>query len=240
MKLLVTCRDKESFFRTYVPAIRFGGWEDAIEVLTPGDFLQSWEGISGLLLSGGADIHPRNWDVNEPLHPKAEVDEERDTLEMPLVIEAWERKLPILGICRGEQVLNVALGGSLVQDIPDYYGCDLQVHSFGDNKTPVLRHFVRVESNSHLEKILGYSNVNVNSRHHQAVGRVASALRPVAWCDETQLDGQPLIEAVEAMDSSRWVLGVQWHPENLISLEGESGIAVRELFKAFAVKLKEL
>ena len=240
MKLLVTCRDKESFFRTYVPAIRFGGWEDAIEVLTPGDFLQSWEGISGLLLSGGADIHPRNWDVNEPLHSKAEVDEERDSLEKPLIVGAWERKLPILGICRGEQILNVALGGSLIQDIPEHFGCSPELHTFGDNKTPALRHFVRIESDSRLEKTLQKSVVNVNSRHHQAVARVAPPLRSVAWHDETQLDGHPLIEAVEAIDPSRWVLGVQWHPENLVTLEGNAGMAARELFRAFAIELKKL
>ena len=236
-RLLMTCRDKESLLRAYIPAVRLGGWEGPVEILAPGGLLQSWEGAAGLLLAGGDDIHPRNWDPNEPLHPSASVDEERDALEIPLVKGAWERNLPIFGICRGQQLLNVALGGSLIQDIPSACGCELEVHRHGDSQVPDLHHTVRIDPESHLGKILNQAEVHVNSRHHQAVAVLAPSLETTAWHDETRFNGDPLIEAVEAKDSNRWVLGVQWHPENLVCLEGPDGKAARDLFRAFAVAL---
>jgi len=236
-RLLMTCRDRDSLLRAYIPAVRHGGWEEAIEILTPGGSLDSWKGVAGLLLAGGADIHPRNWDINEALHPSASVDEERDALEIPLVQGAWERGLPIFGICRGEQTLNVALGGSLIQDIAEACGCDPETHRHGDSQNPELRHAVRIDMESRLGEILNQTTVDVNSRHHQAVANPAPLLRAVAWHDEIQFDGKPLIEAVEAIDTNKWVLGVQWHPENLISLEGDGGRAARNLFLAFAARL---
>ena len=220
-----------------MPAIRNGGWEGKVEILTPGCSIAAWDGVAGLLLSGGADIHPRNWDSGEPLHPTAEVEEERDALEIPLVKVAWERGLPIFGICRGAQLLNVALGGSLVQDIPSACSCGPEVHRHGSNQAPDLRHAVRVESESLLGKILSQANPPVNSRHHQAVAKPAPPLAPVAWHDDTLFEGSPLIEAVEAIDSGKWALGVQWHPENLVGIEGEGGRAARELFRAFASRM---
>jgi putative glutamine amidotransferase len=233
----MTCRDRESLLRAYIPAIRHGGWEGPVEILTPDCSLKSWEGVAGLLLAGGADIHPKNWDINEPLHPMASVDEDRDSLEIPLVQGAWERGLPIFGICRGEQTLNVALGGSLIQDIPEACGCDTETHRHGDSQTPELRHEVRIDMKRRLGKILNQPNIQVNSRHHQAIANIAPSLKAVAWHDETQFNGKPLIEAVEAIDTNRWVLGVQWHPENLINLEGDGGRAARNLFRAFATRL---
>jgi len=236
-RLLMTCRDKQSLLRAYIPAIRLGGWEGPVEILTPGDLLQTWEGVGGLLLAGGDDIHPINWNPNEPPHPSASIDEDRDALEIPLVQGAWERNLPIFGICRGEQLLNVALGGSLIQDIPSACGCKLEIHRHGDSQVPDLHHTVRIDSESHLGKILNQTEFHVNSRHHQAVAVLAPSLKATAWHDETRFNGNPLIEAVEAIDSSRWLLGVQWHPENLVNLEGPSGKAARDLFRAFAETL---
>jgi putative glutamine amidotransferase len=233
----MTCRDKESLLKAYIPAMRLGGWEGPIEILAPGDELRSWEGVNGLLLAGGADIHPKNWDPNEPLHPTASADEERDSLEIPIAQEAWKRRLPIFAICRGEQLLNVALGGSLVQDIPEACGCKADLHCHGDSSVPDLRHTVRIDPQSQLWKILGQGQPQVNSRHHQAIAKLAPVLNEVGWHDETRYNGKPLIEAVEAIDSGRWALGVQWHPENLVGLEGEGGRAARNLFRAFAAQL---
>jgi putative glutamine amidotransferase len=236
-RLLMTCRDRQSLLRAYIPAIRLGGWEGPVEILTPGDLLRSWEDVAGLLLAGGDDIHPKNWDTNEPLHPSASVDEERDSLEIPLVQKAWELNLPIFGICRGEQTLNVALGGSLIQDVPEICGCEPETHRHGDSQVPDLHHTVRIDMKSRLEKILKQPQIHVNSRHHQAIANLAPYLKPVAWHDETRFNGEPLTEAVEAIDSDRWVLGVQWHPENLVGLEGDAGKAARDLFRAFASRL---
>jgi len=240
MKLLITCRDKESVYRAYVPAIRLGGWEGVIEVLAPGDLLPSWDDVLGVLLAGGDDIHPRHWDPNEPLHPTASVDEERDALEIPIVQKAWEKGLPIFGICRGHQVLNVALGGSIVQDIPSACACPPDTHRHGDSLTPDLRHTVTIDKNSRLAGLLPKDVFEVNSRHHQAVRAVAPKLKAVGWHMETLLDGQPLIEAVETIDTSKWVFGVQWHPENLVLIEGDAGQAARCLFRTFAAALNKV
>jgi putative glutamine amidotransferase len=236
-RLLMTCRDRDSLLRAYIPAVRLGGWEGGVEILAPGGPPASWDGAAGLLLAGGEDIHPRNWDPGEPLHPAAAVDEERDGLEIPLVRGAWERGLPIFGICRGEQALNVALGGSLIQDIPSACGCGPEAHRHGSSLDPELHHSARVDPESRLGGILGLAEVRVNSRHHQAIAAPAPALRPVAWHDGTRHGGGPLLEAAEAADPSRWAIGVQWHPEILVALEGDGGKAARDLFRAFAARL---
>lgn len=238
--LLVTCRNKSSVDRHYVPAIRKGGWEGRVVLVNPEDPSPSLDGFAGLLLTGGDDIHPRRWDPAEPVHAKATPDEARDALEIPLALRAWEMGLPILGICRGEQLLNVALGGSLVQDIPCRCGTEPGLHQLGSsNLPPQLAHRVEVDPASRLGGLVGPGSVKVNSRHHQAVARLSPLLKAVAWHPETLLDGQPLVEGVEAADPSRWAVAVQWHPENLVDLEGGAGASALGIFRGFAAVLRE-
>ncbi|HWQ10850.1 MAG TPA: gamma-glutamyl-gamma-aminobutyrate hydrolase family protein [Holophaga sp.] len=227
--ILLTCRHKESLQESYLHALRQGGWERGFTLLAPGDPVPSMAGHAGLLITGGGDIHPGHWDPEEPVHAKAKVDEERDALEGPLVQEAWRLGIPILGICRGEQVLNVALGGSLVQDIPSRFGCPLERHRTKQD----LAHPVHLEPASRLAALLDREVCEVNSHHHQAVDRVAPGFRPAAWHLETALEGVPLVEAVEAVDLDRWALGVQWHPEEMVDLEGDAGQDARAIFRAF-------
>jgi putative glutamine amidotransferase len=164
----------------------------------------------------------------------AEVDEARDAFEIPLVRRAWEQGLPILGICRGEQILNVALGGSLVQDVPEHFGCEGERHRHGTPEVADMRHRVQLAPGSRLRALLGEDVFLVNSRHHQAVRQVAPPLVAVGWhLDTAHPATGPLIEAVEAADPARWVFGVQWHPENLVTLRGPAGDAARDLFSAF-------
>lgn len=232
--ILIACRDKSKASQTYLSALRRTGWIGPVHLLAPGDPVPDLGNCSGLLLAGGLDIHPKAWDPAEPLHPLAEPDEDRDALEIPLVQTAWERRLPILGICRGEQLFNVALGGSLIQDVPEHFGCPADLHRHGDSTIPDLRHSVEIDPPSRLASILGSGPLPVNSRHHQAVHRVAPELRAVAWHRETSHSRSgPLIEAVEAMDPSRWAFGVQWHPENLVGLDGPAGEGARAIFQAF-------
>jgi len=231
--ILLTCRDRFRLEKSYVPALQQQGWGGELRVATPELPAPSLEGVVGLLLSGGSDIHPRRWDPQEPVHPEAEVDEARDALEIPLIEEAWARGLPILGICRGEQILNVALGGSLIQDIPSHYGCPGDRHNHGSPDQPELRHGISLQPGSRLAGLLETTEVAVNSRHHQAVAGLAPGLRAVAWHRGTAVDGAPLIEGIEAEDEARWAFGVQWHPENLVGFENEAGLAARSLFKAF-------
>jgi len=233
--ILVACGNKSGAEKHYLPALRRGGWGGEICLVAPGDVLPPLEMVNGLVLCGGMDIHPRLWDEVEAVHPAAEVDEIRDAFEVPLVRHAWHLGLPILGICRGEQILNAALGGSLIQDIPTHFGCEPERHRHGSSETPELHHELRLAPDSMLARLMGCTDLRVNSRHHQAVKRLAPGLRAVGWHQGTaHSETGPLIEAVEAEDASRWAFGVQWHPENLESLEDEHGEAARRIFRGFA------
>lgn len=233
--ILVACGDKSAAEKHYLPALRLGGWLGAIHLVAPGDPLPSLSHFSGLLLCGGRDIHPRLWDAEEPAHPEADVDEARDDFEAPLVRQAWESRLPILGICRGEQILNVALGGSLIQDIPSHFACEPECHRHGSSEIPDLHHAVQLDPLSRLAELIGCPEIRVNSRHHQAVKRLATGLKASAWhLDTRHPETGPLIEGIEAQEEYRWVFGIQWHPENLVGLEDEAGEAARRIFQGFA------
>jgi putative glutamine amidotransferase len=236
--ILMTCRDLRRLEQNYVPALQHQGWKGGLVIATPEAPVSSLEGVAGLMLAGGNDIHPRHWDPSEPVHPTAEVDEARDALELPLIRQAWQRRIPILGICRGEQILNVALGGSLIQDIPSHFHCPGDRHSHGTPDEPELHHGVSLQPDSRLAQLLGTLDVQVNSRHHQAVQRLAPGFKAVAWHPETH-DGQTsLIEAIEAEDPTRWAFGVQWHPENLVGFGNGAGEAARQLFRAFVAAVR--
>ena len=237
-ELLVTCRDRQAVLRHYLPAVRQGGWTGGICLVAAGENPPDAAVFRGLLLIGGGDTHPRHWDPTEPVHPTAEPDAERDELEHPLVRAAWTAGRPILGICRGIQTLNVALGGGLIQDIPSWFGCPPERHRQGSADDPVLCHHVAIAPDSRLSAQLRSVAVPVNSRHHQAVRQVAADLRAVAWDPATQKHDGRLVEGLEATDPERWVVGVQWHPENLVRLPGPAGDAARSLFRAFAQALE--
>jgi len=231
--LLISCEDKCALESDYVPALRLGGWTGEILLASAGWPVPSLEGVAGLLLTGGWDVHPRWWDPQEPLHPRTRLDAARDDLEMPLIREAWRRALPILGICRGVQALNVALGGSLVQDIPGRFGVPATLHRRGTAEQPEEAHPVAVAPDSRLAGLVGGATATVNSRHHQAVLRVAPCLRAVAWHRDPG-NGSEVVEGIEAPDPRRWVVGVQWHPENLVGLDNRTGKAALGLFQGFA------
>lgn len=176
------------------------------------DVAEALRGAGGLLLTGGDDVAPSRY--GEAVHPATvRVSPERDEFEIALVQEARRIGLPILAICRGIQVLNVACGGTLVQDIPTQVDNALP-HAFTiPPHTPFdYAHDVWVDDTSLLarlmaERLNGSDSCAVNSRHHQAVKDVAAGFKVVA----TAPDG--IIEAIEDQ-SARFCLGVQWHPEN--------------------------
>ena len=165
--------------------------------------------IDGLVLTGGGDVDPALY--GEERHPLTEDAEPgRDEFEVDLARRAMDADLPVLGICRGAQVLNVAAGGTLIQDVPSAIETTLP-HSLTEPKHEIA-HDVSVASGSRLEQALGPAvdadkMCRVNSRHHQSVGRLGRSLRPSA----TASDG--VIEAIESSDAS-FCIGVQWHPEN--------------------------
>lgn len=164
------------------------------------------DAVDALLLTGGEDVDPARYD--QPPHPTVDrVNPERDATEIALVLAAQRRALPTLAICRGIQLLNVALGGSLVQDIPSQRPGALAHDPEGPRDARV--HEVQIEPGSRLATLLGARSLRVNSMHHQAVDEVADGLRATAWA----ADG--LIEGVEWATPEWWLVGVQWHPEEL-------------------------
>ena len=188
----------------YVEAIEAaGGKAVALEMERPQDPARVVDSLDGLLLSGGADIGPGRY--GEAVDPSArlKLNPARDENEFPLIEAALERDLPILGICRGMQALNVVLGGKLVQDIPN--------HASDDDDDPLI-HQVFVPPGSRLTTILGLGGfMKANSLHHQGLTNVEKA--PGLLVSAYSLkDG--VVECLEAPPNERrWVVGVQWHPE---------------------------
>jgi len=161
--------------------------------------------IDGLILSGGGDIYSPFY--GEEVHPAVDdYDLERDRYDIALVKQAAERQLPILGICRGCQLINVAFGGTLIQDIPSQVPKSIVNHN-QEEAREVATHSIRIISGSLLNKIVHSEQIKVNSFHHQAVKTVAPGFAAVAWTE----DG--VIEAIESSEE-KVILGVQWHPEN--------------------------
>lgn len=181
--------------------IAAGGAPSIFSPLTPPSAVPALlDGVEALLLSGGADIDPKHYRTQP--HPKlGAVEAERDTFELALFAEARTRGLPVLAICRGLQLVNVALGGTLWQDLPSERGPHLQSAQRTDRVHPV-----EVIAGTRLHDALGDGGLTVNSFHHQAIRDLAPGL---VECGRTS-DG--LIEGIEG-EGDQWLLGVQWHPE---------------------------
>jgi putative glutamine amidotransferase len=160
--------------------------------------------LDALVLSGGSDVSPSTYGET-PLDPRWAGDPGRDAYERVLIAAAAARRLPVLGVCRGIQILNAALGGRLWQDI-DTQVAGARGHRdwdrYDDNE-----HRVRIEPGSWLAQVHGAGEHLVNSVHHQAIRTVAPGLTATAW----SADG--LVEAVERVDAEQFIVGVQWHPE---------------------------
>ena len=184
-----------------------------VRVLEPSMSLaDATTGLDGLLLSGGGDVEPVRY--GEEAHASiVDVDKARDAREIALIADARSRALPVLGICRGIQILNVACGGTLMQDIPSHIHGALEHRlSVPPHQAFDLAHEIWIDKDTLLARMmndrLGSADTcDVNSRHHQAVKNVAPGFRVSA----TAPDG--VVEAIED-PSARFCLGVQWHPEN--------------------------
>jgi putative glutamine amidotransferase len=213
-----------SISRTYVQAVELGGGAPVIipPHLEEAELRAIFARLDGLLLSGGGDIQP-SFFGEEDSGLLWLVDERRDRLELALARWALAEELPLLAICRGHQVLNVAAGGTLIQDIPTSVPGALNHSTVAGRPKSSVAHMVEVTTGSRLAALIGAGDLGVNSAHHQAVKAVGDGLIVTARAP----DG--IIEGLEIADHP-FCVGVQWHPEVMV----ESQPAMRRLFEGLA------
>jgi putative glutamine amidotransferase len=224
--------DNKPYNRTYAPNAQAVAKAGGLPVYIPTHLddvtLHAlYETLDAVLLPGGPDVDPAFY--GQERHPlTTQIDAPRDSLELTMAKWAIADDLPVFGICRGHQVLNVALGGTLVQDIPSMVHTPLQ-HDIPDTLPRSTRiHDVTIDSNSRLADILDETHLAVNSLHHQSVEIAA----PGAVVTATAPDG--VVEALEVPDKA-FALSVQWHPEDLY----QNNQAMARLFEAFVEAARE-
>ncbi len=218
-----TEKDEPYMRPAYIKAIRAAG---GIPVILPLDLTreeltQILENVDGVLFTGGQDIHPFYFGEDTQAHC-GNVCLKRDQLELTLLELTMELEKPILGICRGEQLINIGLGGDIYQDIPSQFPQDFPVAHVQPFKYEIPSHKVEVMPNTLLAKITDSPTINVNSMHHQAVRNVAPGLIASGYASGG------LVECIEKPDYP-FLIGVQWHPEYL----WEEDPAMARLFQMF-------
>lgn len=208
---------------TYLKALTAAGAIPVVLPLTSSmDDLRQLAGImDGFLFTGGPDVHPFLFGEETQAHCGS-VSPERDQMELALLPIVMEMRKPILGICRGVQLLNIGLGGTIWQDIPSQVTSDFPLAHTQPFAFSLPSHSVTVTPGSRLAEIAGTETLSVNSMHHQAVKDVAPGLTAIAFSSDH------LVEAVEMTDYP-FFIGVQWHPEYL----WEKDDAALKLFQAF-------
>ena len=216
-------RPRFMMYHGYVKALEAAGAVPLLLPLPTGEGLElARNRMDGIMLVGGDDMNPANF--GQERHPKSEQpDDLRDEVEMELVRRAVDMHQPLFAICRGMQVLNVALGGTLIQHIADLVPGAIQ-HEFNYDdyhQRQEVTHNVEIVPDSRLAQIIG-KQAGVNSFHHQAVAQIPDTLRPVACAP----DG--IVEALEGRDE-HFLLGVQWHPEDMFHINEQ----MMALFQAF-------
>ena len=164
-------------------------------------------GCSGLLLTGGEDVNPSSYGKESELSKCEEIDNYRDSLEFALIEKAISLKMPVFGICRGQQILNVALGGTLLTDIPTDAGTTVIHRSSSDKEGSP--HIVIIDQKSLLFKLTGISKDIVNSYHHQAIDKIAPGFKISAISE----DGVAEAMEYDSPAGKSFVMAVQWHPE---------------------------
>ncbi len=197
--------------------IRCGGTPILLSPVAPDEAPQILDRIDGLVLSGGGDIDPAFY--RSKLHDDMyAIDPQRDEFEFALIREAQTRRMPTLAICRGLQVLNVALGGTLIEDIPSEVGST--DHAVRGPEVVNCHQNVTIEPGSLVAQAIGDTQACVNSIHHQAVRDVAPGLQARGWTS----DG--VVEVLDPDDHSWPLLAVQWHPEYLAVNDDQASLAL--------------
>ncbi|MCB9076787.1 MAG: gamma-glutamyl-gamma-aminobutyrate hydrolase family protein [Anaerolineaceae bacterium] len=213
--------------KSYTDAIlQAGGIPILIPVEVNGyQLMEIFNRVDGILFSGGGDVDPAFYNEKPAVDNLSDIQKERDIHELELMRLTMEQQKPFFAICRGIQVMNVAVGGTLWQDVTKQYHNPIR-HDFyyTDNRFPryFIAHEVNVEKSSLLGQILDSERIPVNSLHHQGIKEISPVLRIAACAD----DG--LVEALEVIDHP-FGLGVQWHPEELV----DEHSSARKIFEAF-------
>lgn len=201
----------------------YGKKVEIVDIYTTDNPIETLSDCDALVLTGGPDVDPGRFD--KPYESdRCTIDENRDTLEFALLQYAFYHKMPVLGICRGQQLINVALGGSLIIDIPtDVKNAVIHQLDSGD-----AYHRVFLNNNTHLKDISNVDSALVNSNHHQGIDRLSKELTPSGYTR----DG--IIESYEWKDKSfkSWLLAVQWHPERLHKEDPMSGPIAEDFLKS--------
>ncbi len=206
-----------------------GGVPVVLPILSPEAVPHVMDRLDGLVLTGGGDVAPDLY--GGAGHPAVYgVHEGRDQSELAVARYAAEKKMPVLAICRGIQVLNVALGGDLIADIPSQIDGGFEHFVTGNGAATQAHQSIELADGCGLAQLFGTTSLKVNSLHHQAVATPAPGLRPVAWSE----DG--VIEAMEPEDASWPLLAVQWHPENLVGTEPAARSLFGELVSAASTR----
>jgi putative glutamine amidotransferase len=210
-------RDRAFAYTSYVESLRRAGAVPVVIPPQPENARELVESLDGILLAGGDDCDPAVY--GEEKHPTVEpMDVRRQESDLALAKVARERGIPTLGICLGVQVMNVAAGGTLIQDIDSQLQTEIEHVSEPEDRA---RHDVLIENDTRLASILGRNEINVNSSHHQAINKIGEGLNVTAHAP----DG-----IVEGLEDPRhpFYVGVQWHPEDMPREESAS-----KIFRAF-------
>lgn len=214
---------------SYVESVRRAGGVPLIVPVTVDDaqIAAIVKSVDGVVMTGGEDIDPLRWYNEEPLRALGDVSPTRDEFDFKLALETVRRGKPILGICRGHQVLCVAFGGTLYQDIPSQLPKSFVKHRQGNTPRTHGTHTIEIEDGTLLEKLVGRKSIRVNSFHHQAVKKCPAGFKVTAMSKDGIVEG---IERVASLtgyaDGGGLIMGVQFHPEEFAAFEGGEFLAI--------------
>jgi putative glutamine amidotransferase len=231
MKIAISVSEKEKAKGTrsaYFAALVASGAPPAeIELVSAADMRRvRAEDFDGILFAGGEDVDPALYDEKKK-YASVHVDQTRDRFELELLDAALDRRLPVLGICRGIQMINVKFGGTLYQDLKNDTAMELD-HRQPDDRTQPVHAVIMSDPESRLAGAF-QGSCRVNSLHHQAIRRLGRGLKVTARSE----DG--LAEAVEAADDYPFLMAVQWHPEEMADVPEQ-----RKIFQQFLAKCREV
>lgn len=230
MRIAISVSEKEKakgegspYFKALVIA---GARAEELELIGPSDASSALaKEYDGVLFAGGEDVDPALYD-EEKKYSNVRVNRARDEFEFALLDRALDRRLPVLGICRGMQMINVKFGGTLYQDLKNDRGLELDHQQPGRRDSPTHRITVTEPGSLLAQTVPG--SCRVNSLHHQAIKRVGRGLRATAYSEDS------LHEALEAADEYPFLVAVQWHPEEIAGQPEQKG-----LFQRFLARCRE-